>query len=83
MYSLSQLSSLSILPTLLALIDRNQESVKSNLDQDTFFSYHLIKKIHSFRFQVASILSTTLAAEACILFFPEAPDPKIGPFAIR
>jgi len=51
-------SALSLLPTILALVDRNTEPV-------------------------SSILAATLASEGCILFFPEAPDPKIGPYAIR
>ena len=77
-----QLSALSLLPTILALVDRDTESVDTcikgyyNLENVIFVGFQLLH-------QVSSILSATLASEGCILFFPEAPDPKIGPYAIR
>lgn len=32
---------------------------------------------------IASLLSDTLTAEKCLLYFPEAPQPTVGPYAIR
>lgn len=52
-------SFLSILPTILALVDAGSDT------------------------PISSILSSTLQAEECILFYPEAPQPAVGPYAIR
>ena len=85
-----QISSLSLVPTILALVDRNDESVvilKITIDkvccalQKKLFTSP--SRISILSHKVSSILTATLAAESCILFFPEAPDQKIGPYAIR
>ena len=78
-----QLSALSLLPTILALVDRNTESVDTYIQGYYSLENVIFVGFLLFHQQVSSVLSATLASEGCILFFPEAPDPKIGPYAIR